>query len=313
VNLEGAPHPVLVRARGPRYDAEKLPDSTRRITVTNVDTQPKFSAAIALLLREESVDRARLKKEEWGKFVDDITHFNEQAAKTYAAILTPHLLKIDVKPDDSETGVDYLARLDRLRKTLDANVPLFANVKGRWFDGRLPQQITRLAADLATFVANANNALPAAQLHDLAHLPFEIPTTWLRDDKTFPDLLPVDAQLRATLELKERGENDEPGVFLVVWDIATDAEGNDQPEIQQLMKACPDMPVANVGGRLYRFFARRILGTTSGFWLQAIDGRARMTFGEDGKPTGTPGVVTRKVKLLPWLEKAAAMNQEGAQ
>lgn len=295
VNLgEDEPHPVIVRARGPRYAA--IDSAKPRITIADESSQPKFTAEIALAPLGESIDRALLKKEEYGEFPADVLEFNTHA-KNFAAIITPHRLRIDLDPLSSESGEKFLERLTLLRNKLRDNVEnTLGQVKAKWFDGRLTQQVRQLVTDLTAFLATADKNKTSNQLHDEAGLPFVSDTWWLPDEP-FPPLLPDENPFKA---------NGEKEVYLVVFDLASSAE------IATLM-AQVSAPVAQKRGRLYRLLARRILGTTSGFWLQAIDGRARIEFDKDGNPAGTPGVVTRKLLLADWLAEAAKQNQGDAQ
>jgi hypothetical protein len=176
-------------------------------------------------------DRVALDVAEFGDYTNDITAFN-QAATTFAAILTPHRVEIDIVPVGGESGADYIKRAsDRARLMVDA-------IREKpWYGGDLSGRVDALRA----FFATADSQMTAAALHQLASLPGRVDTLWLRGAN-------VDS-LRFTETPAGAIDPNAPNVALVVFDLAT------PNDIASVAAQCP-APVAQAGGRLQQILAQ---------------------------------------------------------
>jgi hypothetical protein len=209
-------------------------------------------------------DREGLKIDEFGDYDVDIPKLNT-AAKLFAAILTPHRVRLDIDPIGAEPGVTYIPRARSiLRKALDEIATKLETTP--WYDGMLA---TRIEA-LDTFFATANDQLTGPALNDLAKLPIAFETPLLRGTS----ITGIDVVEKSKGALNP----DATGVTLVVWDVAAD------DEVGIVKVQCP-APVAQPGGRLHRILKRRLFGESSNsIWLTATDVRTRIKGGPDRVP-----------------------------
>jgi hypothetical protein len=300
------PRPVIVRARGPLYAAApKKGDATRQdilVTSTRNEAEKKRAFDLRFTLqfqsKQQQVERIRLRDEgpEWGTDAQ-MKAFND-AAVSFAAILTSRKLEIDLAPaSDTETGTEYLVRLEAVRKAAAEAIgkpPFDTLANERWNDGRLTDELRRWTTALDEWIKGdgktlADSGVLAGKVRAAAKLPFKLEFSWKRG----VGVPPLGAGETVSEDLTK-----EPGVILAVWDHAANEE------IDQVQAS--GAPVANLDkGRLYDVLAKKILGAANGFWLRAVDGRARMTFNDKGEPAGASGVIDGvPIRLPDGLEQA---------
>jgi hypothetical protein len=266
---------------------------------TNVAGEARtFTLETSLTPKTNVLERELIDRTERGTPAQT-ANFNELAT-LFAAILTPHRLRIDFPPQDGEQAQPYLDRLKLLPDALLAGIKTVEDKlnarKDLWNSVAVAEVMRGRAESLrqrvATLIATGKTA---AQLREEAGLPVEIAAAWLKG-KEMPQLVAAGATVSDWKEFDVDDLNKGPGTLLAVWDLATEKE----------ISALRDADVSPAGkkkGRLVRILARRILGATNRMVLKVVDGRARLVKGEDGKPLA---VVDTPVKLPGWLEEVIA-------
>jgi hypothetical protein len=279
--------PIVARALGTRYGVAAGPAV---FTTVDGDTRTFFMET-ALVPKAPAVESEHAGKGEYGTAAQ-IEAFNALAA--FAAILTPHQLRIDFAPQDAESAQVYLARLQALPAALLTSVQAIEDALAtqpfRWNSGAVVAAMRGRIAGLQFRIAalSATNHT-AATLRDAAGFPVAVTGPWLKE-KELPKLSAAGADVSPWEPMQKL--DDAPGTSLVVWDLAT------QQEIDAIRAADVPPLAKQRGGRLYRMLARRILGGANAFSLRVVDGRARIGAGQLA-----PGVVDVRVQLPGWLEE----------
>ncbi len=299
------PQPVVVRARGARYEAAaengrpvvstELPGTTRRfmLQTSYVRRLGKGAAAEIDSIRLRAAADMPSGKDEWGE-EGAIRAFNADAA-SFAAILTPHTLTLSLPERPGETGAAYVARLRELPDALAKGTAGVAIDNAEWRTMLVAHLVRLNLACQAWLVDNAdalvNAGKSAADIEKAASEALTIQTAW-KPGEPLPPIDSSEAPLGMHASLEPHAPQQDSAVFLVVWDIASDAE------LTALM-AVGMPPVAQLGGRLHERLARRVLGGMQSFQIRAVDARNSTTLS-----LTNPGVVETEVTLPKWLEGA---------
>lgn len=262
--IDATSAPVTVRALGTDYAADD-----HKPVITRETVAPKHFRLETSLHPVRTAAALPLSKKDFGT-IDQITRFNGMAT-SFAAILTPHAMTIRIPPLSGEKPDKYLERIGKIVIALRAGVAVLATRTEPWNRHDLePQALARIAALEAWRTSVTIGSQTADDLAKQAPLPIRLSAPWARL-VDLGDLLATGAGLGAIVEPWTELDilTSDPGTWLVVFDLAADKEATG-------IANADVPPVAKKGGRLYGQLADLILGSSTAFWLEAVDTRSRL-------------------------------------